>query len=89
MASVPKPTRWAGRGSSRLALHLADAEQAHRTTPRGARRFVEDMRAFFKETNQIKQDEIAARSSMPSDSTTRQASAYRHQEMFVQMKDNA
>lgn len=26
-----------------------------------ARRFVEDMRAFFKETNQIKQDEIAAR----------------------------
>ena len=29
--------------------------------PAAARRFVEDMRAFFKETNQIKRDEIAAR----------------------------
>jgi hypothetical protein len=29
--------------------------------PAAARRFVEDMRAFFKETNQIKQHEIAAR----------------------------
>jgi hypothetical protein len=29
--------------------------------PAAARRFFEDMRAFFKETNQIKQDEIAAR----------------------------
>ena len=29
--------------------------------PAAARRFVEDMRAFFKETNPIKQDEIAAR----------------------------
>ena len=56
--------------------------------PAAARRFVEDMRAFFKETNQIKQDEIAAR----------QLHALRHyyvgqlrltdvKEMFLQMRD--
>jgi hypothetical protein len=56
--------------------------------PAAARRFVEDMRAFFKETNQIKQEEIAAR----------QLHALRHyyvgqlrltdvKEMFLQMRD--
>jgi hypothetical protein len=56
--------------------------------PAAARRFIEDMRAFFKATNQIKQDEIAAR----------QLHALRHyyvgklkltdvRELFVAMKD--
>jgi hypothetical protein len=56
--------------------------------PAAARRFVEDMRAFFKETNQIKQDEI----------TARQVDALRHYyvgtlrltdviDMFNQMRD--
>ena len=58
--------------------------------PAAARRFFEDMRAFFKEANQIRQDEIAAR----------QLHALRHYyvgklrltdviEMFHQMKDQA
>jgi hypothetical protein len=58
--------------------------------PAAARRFVEDMRAFFKETNQIKQDEIAAR----------QLHALRHyyvgklrltdvRKMFLQMRDHS
>ena len=57
--------------------------------PAAARRFVEDMRVFFKETNQVKQD-VAAR----------QLHALRHyfvgklrltdiREMFVQMRDHA
>ena len=59
--------------------------------PAAARRFVEDMRVFFKfkETNQVKQDDAA-----------RQLHALRHyfvgklrltdiREMFVQMRDHA
>jgi hypothetical protein len=56
--------------------------------PAAAHRFAQDMRAFFKETNQIKQDEIAAR----------QVDALRHYyvgklrltdviDMFVAMRD--
>jgi hypothetical protein len=58
--------------------------------PAVARRFVEDMRAFFAETNRIKVDEIAAR----------QLHALRQhyngklrltdvEEMFLQMRDHA
>jgi hypothetical protein len=37
------------------------APQADRTAARRARRFVEDMRAYFAESNTIKADGIAAR----------------------------
>jgi hypothetical protein len=37
------------------------APQANRIPPAVARRFVEDLRAFFAEKNTIKTDEIAAR----------------------------
>jgi len=39
--------------------------------PGFARSFVDDMRAYFAETNLIKRDEIAHTSSMLSPSTTR------------------
>jgi hypothetical protein len=76
---------------SQIAAHstyLYHARKPIELPPAAARYFVEDMRAFFKETNQIKQDEIAAR----------QLHALRHyyvgqlrltdvKEMFLQMRD--
>jgi hypothetical protein len=58
--------------------------------PTVARRFVEDMRAFFAEKNGIKADEIAAR-QLPA---LRQHYAGKLRltdvkEMFVQMRDHA
>lgn len=58
--------------------------------PAAARRFVQDMLAFFKETNQIKQDEIAARQLH----ALRQHYAGKLRlvdvtQMFVEMKDHA
>jgi hypothetical protein len=73
--------------SGLCAYHLRMPSKPIDLPPAVARRFAEDMHAFFKETNQIKQDEIAAR----------QLHALRHyyvgklrltdvKKMFVQMK---
>jgi hypothetical protein len=57
--AVSGPCRFANCRLSAYLLHMP--RKPIELPPAAARRFVEDMRAFFKETNQIRQDEIAAR----------------------------
>jgi hypothetical protein len=61
--------------------------------PDVARRFLEDMRAFFAEKNGIKRDEIAARQlhvlrgyQPPGEKRLR---LFEMKEMFLQMRDHA
>jgi hypothetical protein len=57
--------------------------------PAAARRFVEDMRAYFAETNLIKRDEIAARQlHVLRNYYVGKLRLADVQEMFLQMRDH-
>ena len=79
--------------SSELVLFLLHHAQADRPAAPPSRTFVRDVRAFFKEENAIKRDEIAGRRlfalstfQRPRDKKLRLADV---KEMFLQMKEHA